>query len=115
MRALIQRIKRKLATERGYVLKIMRGNRWRGKLGDYYAVDPKRICDGPFTRVPDRVRAAVARRHILDLAATYQRAAGSNATGKLCSDTGILLSNDLRQRRRGAVIMHCKHARQSAW
>ena len=43
---LIQRINRKLATERGYVLKIMRGNRWRGKLGDYYAVDPKRICDG---------------------------------------------------------------------
>jgi hypothetical protein len=46
MRPLIQRINRKLATERGYVLKITRGNRWRGKLGDYYAVDPKRICDG---------------------------------------------------------------------
>ena len=42
MRALIQHINRKLATERGYVLKITRGNRWRGKLGDYYAVDPKR-------------------------------------------------------------------------
>ena len=42
MRALIQRINRKLAIERGYVLKITRGNRWRGELGDYYAVDPKR-------------------------------------------------------------------------
>ena len=42
MRALIQRINRKLATERGYLLKITRGNRWRGELGDYYAVDPNR-------------------------------------------------------------------------
>ena len=44
MRALIQRINRKLATERGYVLKTTRGGRWRGELGDYYAVDPKRNC-----------------------------------------------------------------------
>jgi hypothetical protein len=44
MRALIQRINRKLTTERGYVIKKTRGNRWRGELGDYYAVDPKRNC-----------------------------------------------------------------------
>ena len=38
MRALIQRINRKLAAQEE-VLKVTRGEKWRGEFGDYYAID----------------------------------------------------------------------------
>jgi hypothetical protein len=41
LRALLQRINRKLAPE-GRQLKKTRGTRWRGDLGDYYAIDVRR-------------------------------------------------------------------------
>jgi hypothetical protein len=41
MRALIQRINRKLSAEEE-MLKVTRGDRWRGDLGDYYVVDMNR-------------------------------------------------------------------------
>lgn len=42
MRALLQRINRKLSAEGHEQVKTTRGDRWRSELGDYYVVDLNR-------------------------------------------------------------------------